>query len=292
MTFEVMLAKPYDAKRIAGLNNVVIQPKVDGIRVVVLTSRSGPAQFFSRNGRGLHMFTHMSPVFQKVAQSLHKTFPLSGYDLGAMFDGEMCAATFGDIAGAIHRKGYIAEDAFYCAFHAMPLKYFKDGKDDSSQDLRYTQLGRVLRVLDPDGIKLLESVIITEHSEVHSMYKNFRNRGHEGAIVKNMDAPWEAKRSPHWLKLKEAITFDLKVVGFKPGNGKYKGTLGAIIVDHKGVHVPVSGMDDELRDKIWKARKKFEGTLAEIEAQEVTVHGSLRHPRFIRFRDDKARKPK
>jgi ATP-dependent DNA ligase len=47
-----------------------------------------------------------------------------------------------------------------------------------------------------------------------------------------------------------------------------------------------SGMTDAERDDIWKHRDEYLGRVVDISAQEVTKDGRLRHPRFLRFRDD------
>ncbi|MER9496402.1 hypothetical protein NKI86_32140, partial [Mesorhizobium sp. M0320] len=87
---------------------------------------------------------------------------------------------------------------------------------------------------------------------------------------------------------------------------KLEGGFGGYLVDRKGVEVRVGGgFSDPLREECLEACQKattgqelvvergvkkryFEGgRLVEVEFHEVTPDGSLRHPRFIRFRDDK-----
>jgi DNA ligase-1 len=143
---------------------------------------------------------------------------------------------------------------------------------------------------DLDGLLYSPGIPVDSNKEILCAYNRHRKHGHEGTMVKVLTEPWTATRSHSWMKIKAEETLDLKIIGMKEGTGKYKGTCGAIIVDHKGIEVPVSGMSDTLRNKFWKERNSgntIVGHTAEIEFQEVTVHGSLRHPRFKRVRDDK-----
>jgi ATP-dependent DNA ligase len=142
----------------------------------------------------------------------------------------------------------------------------------------------------------------------------------EGVVIKDPDALYEKKKSHAWMKLKAEETLDLPIIGIYNGqeHSKYENILGGLIVDHKGVEVRVGGgFSDEDREELWKLWEldaaiievdpkvgfkgrffDYEGAknlgatnlltrLLEVEFMEVTPDGSLRHPRAIRFRDDK-----
>lgn len=143
----------------------------------------------------------------------------------------------------------------------------------------------------------------------------------EGAMVKTYDGAYEKKKSHTWLKIKPEETIDLFINGFFNGeeNAENEDRLGGAIVDHKGVNVRIGGgWSSDQRDELWEDWQydaailgidpkvgfkpgyslpadqihdrgfKFLGRMLEIEFNEVTPDGSLRHPRAVRFRDDKA----
>jgi ATP-dependent DNA ligase len=145
----------------------------------------------------------------------------------------------------------------------------------------------------------------------------------EGAMVKTYDGAYEKKKSYTWLKIKPEDTIDLFIVGFFNGeeNSENENRMGGAIVDHKGVNVRVGGgWKSKEREELWEDwchdanilgidphvgfkpgwstsfeqiqrhahRFKFLGRMTELEFNEVTPDGSLRHPRQKRFRDDKA----
>ena len=64
-------------------------------------------------------------------------------------------------------------------------------------------------------------------------------RGHEGVMVKALDAPYEAgRRGTGWLKVKPAHTLDLVVLAAEWGHGRRLGKLSNL---HLGARDPASG---------------------------------------------------
>ena len=64
-------------------------------------------------------------------------------------------------------------------------------------------------------------------------------RGHEGVMVKSLDAPYEAgRRGGSWLKLKPSHTLDLVVLAAEWGHGRRKGKLSNL---HLGARDPATG---------------------------------------------------
>jgi DNA ligase-1 len=138
-------------------------------------------------------------------------------------------------------------------------------------------------------------------AEGHDVMRRFAEasveQGYEGIMIKNLDAPYECKRSDHWMKWKPTITVDLTIVGFEEGTGRNKNRLGAIICEgddnDRRIYVNVgSGFSDTLRDEYWASRNQILGHLVEVQADAVTQNQdgtySLRFPRFLRFRDFEA----
>ena len=78
----------------------------------------------------------------------------------------------------------------------------------------------------------------------------------------------------------------------KKGTGKYKDTMGALrigqYIKNEIVEVAnISGMTDEQRTYFSENIKTLNGQTIEFEAQEKTKK-RYRHPRFVRFRNDKS----
>jgi DNA ligase-1 len=112
-------------------------------------------------------------------------------------------------------------------------------------------------------------------------------------MIKNLDAPYECKRSDFWMKWKPTITVDLTIVGFEQGTGRNADRLGAIICEgadnERNIRVNVgSGFSDDDRQRYWDSRDLLLDHVVEVEADAVTQNQdgtySLRFPRFLRFR--------
>lgn len=104
----------------------------------------------------------------------------------------------------------------------------------------------------------------------------------EGFVLKNANLV-------DWHKLKTRQTIDLIITGLTAGKGKYSDMLGALVCSTaEGYEVAnVSGMTDTQRRSMSLESEKLVGKVVEVEYQSIGAGGRLRHPSFIRMRDDK-----
>jgi len=76
-------------------------------------------------------------------------------------------------------------------------------------------------------------------AEAQRFLEDALGRGHEGVMVKALDAPYEAgRRGAGWLKVKVANTLDLVVLAAEWGHGRRRGKLSNL---HLGARDPESG---------------------------------------------------
>jgi DNA ligase-1 len=269
-----------------------IEVKLDGVRVITIVYPSGRVDQFSRNGKELVNFEHIKAQLSEVGK---------GFDMPYVLDGEVMSSSFQDLMKQVHRKSDVdASDAILYLFDIIPLVDFQKGFSNLLQDERSGTL-RNWYELEQDNlpnVRVLEQELVdldTAEGQEHfrEINQNAIDGGYEGIMIKDVNAPYECKRSTAWLKLKPFIEVSLQVTAVEEGTGRNAGRLGALVCEGhdlgKTIRVNVgSGFSDSDRDDFWHSRNKVVGQIVEVRADAVTQNQdgsySLRFPRFLRFR--------
>jgi DNA ligase-1 len=272
----------------------LIEVKLDGVRVITIVHPDGRVDQFSRNGKELVNFPHVTEQISAVVKKNPPPYAL-------VLDGEIMSSSFQDLMTQVHRKSDVkANDAVLNLFDFVPLEDFEKGIWDKSQTLRSQMVQAWVEKNHqslPNVTCLANELVDLDTDEGQLRYKEINAQavagGYEGIMIKDPDAGYECKRSVAWLKLKPFIEVSLAVVGVEEGTGKNVGKLGAFIVegidDGKAIRTNVgSGLTDNMRECFWEAADELIGNIVEVRADAITQNQdgtySLRFPRFLRFR--------
>jgi ATP-dependent DNA ligase len=253
----------------------LFERKLDGIRLLAFRDRA-EVRLLSRNRLPQHL-----PELAEVVAAL----PIRN----AVLDGEL---TWG-------RAGV--------TYHVFDILWL-DGRDVTPLPLeeRRALLG---------AIPLRKPMVRVTTLDGPAPWEHACREGWEGVIAKRRDAPYEPKRSKHWLKMKCEASQELVVGGFTDPLGKRKG-LGALLVGYfegkefvfagkvgtgfdTKLLLDLRGQLDELeitaspftratglpRLRAHWVRPKI---VVQVAFIEWTVHGKLRHSRLLGVRTDKA----
>jgi len=314
---EVKQIQPNHADHISGYKDkwlqnmldtecVIAQPKYDGERMLIHIDHGNIYCTSRRHSKATGKFMENQDKLPKLKE-FFKDFC---YDY-TVVDCECYQKDWSTIVGILHSlperaiELSKANPPYFALFDCL----FFDGED--LRDKPYRQrLEKLLKVLayvtfsftyrmhlasfiDDDLLvnNLTEAHAFTSIDEFPIAMQNAIDDGYEGIVVKSLDKTYYEQGAS--LKCKKFETVDVVVCGYDVGRGKYADTIGAL---HVGYYDPSTqsivkisnvncGTDEERnmwRDK-WEMLKN---SVIEVKCQEVT-DSSLRHPVYIRIRDDK-----
>ncbi|KAA0929086.1 ATP-dependent DNA ligase [Streptomyces apricus] len=222
-----MLAQsaPSVAEAVDRLGSCVVEEKLDGIRVQV--HRDGDT--VRVHTRTLDDITDRLPEITRAARELAgDRFILDGEVLA--LDGDGRPRPFQETAGRVSSRVDVTTAA-----EAVPVSpvFFDvlavDGRD--LLDLPFADRHAELARLVPEPMRVRRLLVPDPADEAaRAAAERFGAdtlaRGHEGVVLKSLDAPYSAgRRGASWLKVKPVHTLDLVVLAAEWGSGRRTGKL-------------------------------------------------------------------
>jgi bifunctional non-homologous end joining protein LigD len=192
--------------------------KWDGVRAVIYVTAQG-VRILSRNERDV------TTAYPDIAGALE------GRRTEMVLDGEIVAPdahgrpSFARLQRRmnVHQPTPALIDEFALHYNVFDVLHF-DGK--SLVDAPYTE--RRIRLESLNDLQLTPSFVADTPDAV---VEESRKRGLEGVIAKRLDSPYEpGRRSPDWIKAPFIRTQEVVILGFKKGEGRRAGTIGALLL--------------------------------------------------------------
>ena len=186
-------------------------------------------------------------------------------------------------------------------FYAFDCLYY-NGIDLQEHDLytRRSYMRKTLSVLSDSRWKAKEDErellpmlrkvnTWNKSSWVDVWYDYVLDLGYEGIVFKNSLSKFNDKSG--WARMKKEIEMDYICVGFEPADeeSKYKGLVGAVkgtLID-KDVIVECGGLTDAQRQEYTENAEKYKGRIFTAKGNDWYPSGSIRHPKFREWREDK-----
>jgi bifunctional non-homologous end joining protein LigD len=273
----------------------VFEEKYDGVRMLAYKEGSH-ISLISRNA--INRTVRYPQIAQAIARLKADTL---------LLDGEIVVFDSKDVSRfqLLQRSKGSPE---YAVFDCL----YRDGKDFRQQPLA-SRRHTLESLLKPGAILRLSQQVSADGIEA---FRVASHRGWEGVVGKDLQSPYESKRSRYWLKVKVHQRQEFVIGGFtKPeGSRLYFGSL-LLGVYRKGdlqfAGKVGTGFDENTLKELHRrlrslvqSRSPFSGALtdgrdvtfvkpklvAQISFAEWTRDDKLRHPVYLGLRDDKSAK--
>lgn len=137
-------------------------------------------------------------------------------------------------------------------------------------------------------IKIVESIIVNDETDLMNAFQQFIKEGYEGCMVRNMDGKYKFKRSYDLQKIKEFDDDEFKIVGVKVGDkGRMAGkaVFTCELPNKDTFDVKMVGKMDDL-EQYANNPDMVIGKLLTVKFQGYTKYGKPRFPVGMRFRVD------
>jgi DNA ligase-1 len=295
------------ATALAKIDPAALEWKLDGARIQVHRSGDQVSVFT----RSLDEVTDRVPEVVEAVRALDaRSLVLDGEAIALRPDGrphpfQVTGSRFGSRTSVDTLRREIPLTPFiFDILHA-------DGEDllDQPAEQRRRRLDAVL----PESMRVPRTVRGSS-DEAAAFQADTLARGHEGVLVKSLDAPYAAgRRGAGWIKVKPRLTLDLVVLAAEWGHGRREGWLSNLHLgaraDDGGGFVMLGKTFKGLTDATltWQTERLLEletarhGITVEVHPElvvEIAFDGlqrstrypggvALRFARVLRYRDDK-----
>mgnify|MGYP003550974936 FL=1 len=257
---DVLLAQVYESG--LDVTQYLVSEKYDGVRAVW-----DGKTFTSRQGNEIH-----APNW--FTKGLPNT-PL---------DGELWLAhgQFDALSGAVRKIVPIDEE-----WRGISYMVFELPNANGTFEVRAKRIEEIVKQAQKNNKALhLKAVVqfrVKDEVQLKKRLKQVAAEGGEGLMLHRADAPYVTGRSDVLLKLKLLLDAEAKVVGYTKGRGKYKGKLGALVLEtSEGVRIKSgTGSSDAQRENPPKI-----GSLVTYTYRDKTKTGKPKFASFLRERKD------
>ena len=154
---------------------------------------------------------------------------------------------------------------------------------------RSARLHSLVRAADVPSLAVIAQTPVRDRTTLDARLKAIVALGGEGLMLHRIDARYRAGRSDDLLKFKPFDDAEARVVGYRPGKGKYAGMVGALLVqDARGQRF---ALGSGLRD-VDRARPPRIGSRVTFRYNGLTAKGTPRFARYLRVRNDGSSLPR
>ncbi|WNO29429.1 DNA ligase [Klebsiella phage P55] len=304
---------------------LIADTKHDGVRGNICVDNTANATWLSRVSKTIPALEHLNGFdqrWQKLLKDDRWIFPD-----GFMLDGELMVkgVDFNTGSGLLRTKWTKKGNFDYhtdpmaplkvpfeldtkhlkvVLYDIIPLDIIESGDDYSVMTLLRLEHVKVALPVLQDHFPEVEWCLSESHEvydmdELEALYRQKREEGHEGLVVKDPQGIYKRGKKSGWWKMKPENEADGIVVGLNwgtPGLANEGKVIGFEVLLESGRVVSANNISQALMEEFTAEVKRQEdeevnpyyGWACQIKYMEETPDGSLRHPSFDKWRGTEA----
>lgn len=318
---------------------LIADTKHDGVRGNICVDNTANAAWLSRVSKTIPAIEHLNGFdqrWQKLLKDDRWIFPD-----GFMLDGELMVkgVDFNTGSGLLRTKWLKETNWMYSTkdgvvkgkkepfeldtkqlkvvlYDIIPLDIIESGDDYNVMTLLRLEHVKVALPVLQDHFPEVEWCLSESHEvydmdELDALYRQKREEGHEGLVVKDPRGTYKRGKKSGWWKLKPENEADGVVVGLNwgtPGLANEGKVIGFEVLLESGRVVSANNISQALMEEFTKTvllsassadwhnanedaqllPNPYEGWACQIKYMEETPDGSLRHPSFDKWRGTEA----
>lgn len=285
-SWEVQLGSSYEKLKLKDDEWFSLSQKINGNRASYYQGK-----LISRQGK---LFAGMQHIISDLEQ----------LGMGWFYDGELIRKNMDNLSdgenfrigtGIINSDAATKEEIKFVIFDYFAESDVKNKRSTAKYKVRRDMLNKLREVITEKKLQNVEIVTMvyegTDQTQIMKWLDYAVDEGWEGLML-NKDSTYKCKRTTDLIKIKRFFSMDLPIIGTIEGEGRLKGTLGALVVRYKGNQINVgSGFDDCTRNRLWEDRTSLIGRIVEVKYKEITKDKktgleSLQFPIYVCLREE------
>ncbi|HID46026.1 MAG TPA: DNA ligase [Chromatiaceae bacterium] len=241
------------------VNGWLMSEKLDGVRAYW-----NGRQLLTRQGRVLAApgwFTESLPSFE--------------------LDGELWIGR----GGFEETLSIVSRDQPHSGWRRITYSIFEVPNASGGLRTRLQKLEDYLQTHPVKHVRIIPQTVCRDEQQLMERLDTVVAAGGEGLVLRNPETPYETGRSSNALKVKRFDDMEGRVLGYRPGKGKYRGTVGSLWVeteDGRRFYIG-SGLSDEER-----VEPPPIGSVITFKHQGFSSTGIPRFASFLRIREERS----
>ena len=288
-SIDPMLAHRYDQHPDKVEFPCYVQPKLNGHRCLAVW-KDAEIKLYSRKREQITGLPHVVIQLTELAVKHH-------LEDGFVFDGELynhdLGEKFEELSGYIRSK----EPKIGCAvvqYHIYDHSYCDTNRKEVCTAFItriQTLLGMNHNLTGPiasfPALHVVTTMRVQNEAEMLALFKQFRSEGYEGLMIRNLESPYQFKRSYHLQKVKEFQDAEFKIVDVVEGQGRMAGHAIFVCVTAEGkeFRAKMKGSMERLRHYFLEHQALL-GKYVTVAYQSLTKEGIPLFPVALHLRDD------